>query len=412
MRDITAFLSGDLDPHARPRARGGERADLHADWLSRLPEPDSRGYITSGTSKTTEQVLRVVRQSAMRALVQRPRLLSADQFAPLKLAARAEKYTTGLSNAAYLAASSGTQKIKVTLSPARVKFTISDPVADLAPSAPGPAAGGGRRGVVREFSDGSRDRLADRAAELEALGKVPQFMGTFTAPANWEQVYLHDEDGVSLEGGRIFKGHLEALRKRLDRKLQKMGVHHWAALWFLEFQERGAPHVHLIVFDCVVTGRQRAALRSWAGRAWSDICGNPSRHERKKHRKAGTQIAKMRKKHFGYAMKYASKMQQKAVPEGFHGVGRFWGVWNCKRAAPVVVDLDYSRLNGQEAAWVSYLVANVLGTVAEFSADFVTTRTRKLENALLHGIKHKFGFSVYGSAASEAARDFITKPIV
>ena len=412
MRDITALLSGDLDPHARPRARGAERVDLHADWLARLPEPDARGRIRTGTPETTEAVMSSVRRSAALAQFQRPKLLTPEQHAALKLVRRASERETGLSNAAYLAASSGTQKITVKITPARVKFTISDPLADLASSAPGPAAGGGRRGVVREFSDGARDRLADRAAELEAEGKVPQFMGTFTAPANWEEIYLHDSDRVALEGGRIFKQHLEALRKRLDRKLQRLGVHHWAALWFLEFQERGAPHVHLIVFDCVIDGKKRAALRSWSGRAWADICGNPSPHERGKHQRAGTQIAKMKKKHFGYAMKYASKMQQKAVPEGFHGVGRFWGVWNCKRAAPVVVDLDYSRLDGQEAAWVSYLVANVLGTVAEFSADFVTTRTRKLENALLHGIKHKFGFSVYGSAASQTARDFITKPIV
>jgi hypothetical protein len=310
-----------------------------------------------------------------------------------------------LSNAAYLAATSGTQKIKVKITPARVKFTISDDLAELE-SASRPAPG--RRGVVSEFSDGARDRLADRAAELEALGKIPQVMATLTSPANWEEIYLHDQDGVSLEGGRIFKGHMDALRKRLERKMQKMDVHHWAALWFLEFQSRGAPHVHLIVFDCVIDAKKRKALRSWAGRAWAGIVGNPSKIEKQKHVKSGTQIAKMKKPHFGYAKKYASKMEQKDVPDGFYGVGRFWGVWNCKKTAPLVLDVDYSRLNPQDAAWISHLVLSVLRTVEPYSPQFLVTRHQKTERAILNGIKHKIGFTVYGAPASQVASGFFS----
>lgn len=330
-------------------------------------------------------------------------LRTPQQHARATLTDRAHQRDTGLSNTAYLAATAGTQKITVKITPARVKFTVSDPLADLSTAAP---ASSGRRGVVREFSDGARDRLADRAAELEALGKVPQIMATLTSPANWEEVYLRDEDGVSLEGGRIFKAHMDALRKRLDRKLQQLGVHQWAALWFLEFQSRGAPHVHLIVFDCVIDAKKRKALRSWAGRAWAGIVGNPSKIEKEKHLKSGTQIAKMKKSHFGYAKKYAAKMEQKTVPDGFQGVGRFWGVWNCKRAVPVVLDVDYSRLNVEDAAWVSYLVSSVLRTVEPYSPRFLVTRQQRTERAILHGIKHKIGFSVYGAPASQVATGF------
>lgn len=336
-------------------------------------------------------------------------LQTPRQHARGKLAARSWRRDTGLSNTAYLAATTGTQKITVKITPARVKFTISDPLSGVgiyldgvrgveSNSMPAP----GRRGVVRKFSDGARDRLADRAAELEALGKVPQIMATLTSPANWEEIYLHDQDGVSLEGGRIFKGHMEAFRKRLERKMQKMGVHHWAALWFLEFQERGAPHVHLIVFDCVIDAKKRKSLRSWAGRAWAGIVGNPSKIEKQKHINAGTQIAKMKKPHFGYAKKYASKMHQKDVPDGFHGVGRFWGVWNCRKAAPIVLDVDYSRLNSEDAAWVRRLVSQVLVTVHSYSPDFVASRLNKVENAVRDGIKRKFGFTVFGAPATES----------
>lgn len=340
----------------------------------------------------------------------RSRLVSRV-LARRRLGAEVAGHQTGLSNTAYLAAASGTQKIVVKITPARVKFTISDPLSGVGvylggvrgvePNSKSPP---GRRGVVREFSDGARDRLADRAAELQAMGKVPDVMLTLTSPANWEEIYLYDpETGEVLEGGRLFKQHLDTFRKRLDRFLQKLGVHHWGALWFLEFQERGAPHVHLILFDCKLSGDQRRTVRSWLGRAWSSVVGNPSKFEKAKHAKAGTQVARMKKQHFGYAQKYASKMAQKCVPDGFGGVGRFWGVWNCKKSSSVMLELDYSRFDQQQRDFVHHLALVVLGTVYPHSPDFFSTRIKRVWDALEQGIRHKQGFSVYGAAASETA---------
>lgn len=331
-------------------------------------------------------------------------LRSPRQHARGKLASRAWQRDTGLSNPAYWAASTGTQFLRVKVTPARVKFTFSDPLAEhLTPL----RAPGGRRGVIRELSDAARDRLADRAATLDAQGHEPEVMVTLTSPANWEQIYVCDQDGVSLDGGRIFKAQLKAFRKRLERFLARLGIASWSVLWFLEFQKRGAPHVHLLVFGCSMPEPVRRALRSWCGRAWSSVVGNPDPVELSKHQRAGTQVARMKKKHFGYAKKYASKMEQKEVPDDFRHVGRFWGCWNYSTPESVVLDVDYSRLNSDESAWVRRLVSQVLATVYPHSPEFVATRINKMENAVRDGIKHKFGFTVFGASAAETARPLL-----
>lgn len=312
------------------------------------------------------------------------------------LANRAWAWDTGLSNPAYLAAASGTQFLRVQVESARVRFTFSDPVAEHLTPLRSP---GGRRGVISEFSDAARDRLANRAWALTAEGYEPEVMITLTSPANWRDVYA--AEGVS--GGRLLKGHLEAFRKRLGRFLEGHGISSWSALWFLEFQRRGAPHIHLLVFGCTLPEPVRRALRGWCGRAWSSIVGNPDPVERGKHQRAGTQVTRMRARHFGYAVKYATKMEQKTVPEDFSDVGRFWGCWNYRSPAPVVLDVDYSRLNDDEAGWVRRLLSAALVTVYPSSPSFVTSRLNKVEAALQRGLRHKFGFTVFGAAASQAS---------
>jgi hypothetical protein len=324
-----------------------------------------------------------------------PRRRAPKPWASRRLA-RASAWDTGLSNPAYLAATSGTQFLRVQVEPARVKFTFSDPVAEhLAPL----RSPGGRRGAISELSDAARDRLANRAWSLTAEGHEPEVMVTLTSPANWREVYA--AEGVS--GGRLLKAHLEAFRKRLGRFLEARGVVSWSALWFLEFQQRGAPHVHVLVFGCKLDEPVRRSLRSWCGRAWSSVVGNPDLVELGKHRRAGTQVARMKAKHFGYAVKYATKTEQKVVPEDFRDVGRFWGCWNYTATAPVVLDVDYSRLNPEEAEWVRRLLVHALVTVYSASPTFVATRLRKVQAALQDGLRHKFGLTVFGSSASSAA---------
>jgi hypothetical protein len=266
-----------------------------------------------------------------------------------------------------------------------------------------------RRGVVRELSEAARDRLADRAWSLSAEGYVAQVMITLTAPTNWQSVYVADENGEMVQGGRVFKRHLDIFRKRLNRFLTKNRIYHWAALWFLEFQSRGAPHVHLIIFDCVMTRETIKYARVWIGRAWSKIVSNPSAFEAAKHARSGTQVARMKTGHFGYAVKYATKTEQKDVPEEFRAVGRFWGVWNYKAVPPVILDfkLNVETGEGLDVLWDTALAA--LASVYEYSESFTYRTCKKLDSMITpDGLKRSFSFSVFGLNAVNAVKSALS----
>jgi len=155
------------------------------------------------------------------------------------------------------------------------------------------------RGIVTTFTRRSRQRLAFVANNTDVRFTS---MLTLTYPS------------VYPGSGKRVKAHLNAFLTRLRQRIGKMSY-----LWFLEFQKRGAPHVHVLLtgFPANFDNRQ------WVSRAWYDICqsGDPN------HLLAGTRLERIRKQDGArrYAVKYASKMRQKAVPEGFRDVGRFWG---------------------------------------------------------------------------------------
>jgi hypothetical protein len=117
----------------------------------------------------------------------------------------------------------------------------------------------------------------------------------------------------------------------LERKLGSL-----SAVWRLEFQKRGAPHYHLLLFvdpERLVSnvgqgarGLQREALTrlqclvSWC---WHFVA-EPSSPQ---HFAAGTNVQRVRswKGVNGYAAKYMGKLEK--LDPGAAGIGRFWGVW-------------------------------------------------------------------------------------
>lgn len=119
-------------------------------------------------------------------------------------------------------------------------------------------------------------------------------------------------------------------------------------LWFMEFQARGAPHIHVLNTVKVETEGQRVTFSE----VWSDIASNKYRVRysslatRKELWERGAIFRKHchprqweNEKKLGgirrYAMKYAMKPEQKSVPELFKDVGRFWGVdQNTRKTMP------------------------------------------------------------------------------
>lgn len=131
-------------------------------------------------------------------------------------------------------------------------------------------------------------------------------------------------------------------------------------LWFLEFQERGAPHFHVLTeFDVIPPYLRKAAAEKWTQRIvdapWFLACFR----KYSKGKEIGfdwqaykTEVLKimsfnlhetfweLEKKKDGmrhYAAKYAAKTTQKDVPTGYTEVGRFWGSSGGVKPSPKVI---------------------------------------------------------------------------
>jgi hypothetical protein len=121
--------------------------------------------------------------------------------------------------------------------------------------------------------------------------------------------------------GAVCKEHLRRFLQELQREHsrchQATQKGHHSSFWFLEFQQRGAPHFHIFT--------TWAPDKDWVAKRWYEIVGS----EDIRHLHAGTRTEFLRSGRAGtisYAAKYAAKLEQKAVPENFENVGRFWGV--------------------------------------------------------------------------------------
>lgn len=165
--------------------------------------------------------------------------------------------------------------------------------------------GGGKRGKITQLSKPSIKRMK------LAIRNVPDGSVTSMLTLTYPKEFPCDGDKV--------KRDLRAMRKWLVR-------HHVGGVWILEFQKRGAPHLHLFL-----TGWPSGGIDGVA-RAWYRIVGSDDRKHLDWHlgKLSGRPCLEwMRKPHVAslYATKYAAKQEQKAVPEGFTNVGRFWGVF-------------------------------------------------------------------------------------
>jgi len=163
--------------------------------------------------------------------------------------------------------------------------------------------------------------------------------------------------------GKVVKAHWRAFVERLRRK---GWFEDYSLVWFLEFQERGAPHFHFLCTGWIE--------KKWVAEAWAEITdGNVqscSRVEALRNPEAAG----------CYAMKYAMKSEQKVVPEGFKNVGRFWGCSGKK------IHKGLPRQPSVAAAIPGRSCGDVLNKIKEIET--------------ISGIKvfhHDYGAMIYGS---------------
>ncbi len=169
------------------------------------------------------------------------------------------------------------------------------------PGSPAPDVATHRRGCIKEFSNGSRARLTRLLASVDrtAVRRLPLFV-TLTYPA----VFPTDS--------AVYKRHLDTFLKGLKRRYP-----HAAAVWRLEFQERGAPHYHLLLFNIPFLPHQEVAL------LWYRCVGSGL----EEHLRAGTEVRRVRS--WRGVMWYASKYLSKPGTRNYDDLpGRFWGVFN------------------------------------------------------------------------------------
>lgn len=199
-------------------------------------------------------------------------------------------------------------------------------------------------GVITEWSRKSRSAMCRTFAELDysplvESGRVPA-MVTLTYPGEWETVA---PDGASV------KRHMVLWRKRFQREFDEPARY----IWKLEFQRRGAPHIHLWMAPPMSPGSSGRGFAQWLSETWAQVVDHPDPVQKARHLLAGTAVdvrnglkACDPKRLAIYFTKHSSpnlhgnKEYQHIVPELWQqpgrGPGRFWGVYGLRKSIAIV----------------------------------------------------------------------------
>lgn len=217
----------------------------------------------------------------------------------------------------------------VSLSPASVRISSQDPKRQKAVNYE-------PRNTITRWSGKSRSNMVSRLLTLdysplfEDLNSDPVFI-TLTYPSEWESV---------VPNGSTFKKHIKELRARYLNDFREELI----GLWKMEFQRRGAPHLHILTS----LNYNPNDLREWLSWTWADIVNHPDPIEKAKHEAAGTRVDAWpefpREKANLIAIYFSkhSSPNAKSVKDYQHNVpqlwkeaddvGRFWGYWGLEPA--------------------------------------------------------------------------------
>lgn len=169
-----------------------------------------------------------------------------------------------------------------------------------------------KRGVITDFSGASRRRMFDLFHRLEIKQKA---------------VFLTLTYGQEYPDAKTAKNHLRAFLERVRRWV---GNSPTAAIWRMEFQERGAPHFHIVFTGLPYIAKEEIQ------RAWGEICNIQQPFTR-------IEMIRSTRKLMNYVSKYIAKVNPPADAgdSGFnsptylhayqekHGqeIGRVWGIF-------------------------------------------------------------------------------------
>lgn len=190
---------------------------------------------------------------------------------------------------------------------------------------------------VTSWSRKSRNRMLET---LNAIDYAPMFVDPARIPAMLTLTYPGDWLPVAPDGKTV-KAQLRALRKRYERHYGEP----FLLVWKLEFQRRGAPHIHMLIRPPhqVINGQ---SFREWVNENWVAIVDHPDPAQRALHHDSGRaarldfneglkctdprRIGAYFSKHGAFS----AKEYQNCVPlewqEPEKGPGRFWGYWGLK----------------------------------------------------------------------------------
>lgn len=170
------------------------------------------------------------------------------------------------------------------------------------------------RGDVSGFSVGSRIRLLRKFARIESPDS-PGYRSNVSFLTLTTREHLHP---------RVFKRLAQSLFKRISRKYPRLAI-----VWRLEFQKRGAPHLHCVCYNAPWIDRD------WLVASWSQLIKQDRPIVDLRRVKSGRQL-------ISYVSKYVAKVGDASLldigtknavafgrwPGMKDSIGRIWGVWN------------------------------------------------------------------------------------
>lgn len=161
-----------------------------------------------------------------------------------------------------------------------------------------------KKGDIKGLSKDSRRRLIKKVNKVDYKNREMPYWVTLTYPQRFPT------------DSQEYKADLDAFLKRLKRKFGEVEY-----IWRLEFQKRGAPHYHLILFLPDWEGKIQY-LRKWISRNWYEVAQRFWDRKDEKHLKAGTNCKRI--KNYRQLISYVSKYMGKCDDKVKDTPGRVW----------------------------------------------------------------------------------------